>query len=186
VKLRNTGWEADRLYRNTVTAEFTTPSRDIVITGYAFKLAMIPSDAPFLGSLQSAQVLWWCAILGIPDDPQDDFGPVTLKDNALKLTAIPPRRWWKRPLRATTLGAAQNLHGGAHTVNNILAASILKASPWTSAVNDVLHMSGLSLAVPAKSTIQMFAGHAGAGPVDFEIQGGLLYKTGEAHPAATS
>ena len=47
-------------------------------------------------------------------------------------------------------------------------------------------MSGLSLAVPAKSTIQMFAGHAGAGPVDFEIQGGLLYKSGEAHPVATS
>ena len=74
MKLRNTGWEADRLYRNTVTAEFTTPSRDIVITGYAFKLAMIPSDAPFLGSLQSAQVLWWCAIHGIPDDQQDDWG----------------------------------------------------------------------------------------------------------------
>jgi hypothetical protein len=30
--------------------------------------------------------------------------------------------------------------------------------------------------VPPRCTVQMFAGHAGQGPIDFEVQGGLLYE----------
>jgi hypothetical protein len=180
-KLCNTGWEADRLYRNTVTATFTTPSRPIKLTGYRFKLAMIPSDAPFIGGYASAQVLWWCAMFGLESDPADDWGTVTFVDNATAkpAAAIAGLRWprWRRlGAGATLAAAAQNLHGGANTVDNIVAVSILKASPWTSAVNDFLHESGWSVIVPPRCTVQMFAGHAGQGPIDFEVQGGLLYE----------
>jgi hypothetical protein len=58
----------------------------------------------------------------------------------------------------------------------VLAVDILKASPWVNAVNDVLITSGLKIVVPAKSTIQMFAAHAGASPIDFEVQGVIFYK----------
>ena len=153
MKLCNTGWEADRLYKSTVTAQFTTPSRPITLLGYRFKLAMIPSDAPFIGTYASAQVLFWCAIFGIQN--ADDWGPVTYKD---------------------TTGTKQNLHGGVTIASNIIAVSILKASPWTSAVNDFIAEFGWSIVVPASSQVQMFAGHAGQGPVDFEVQGGLLYE----------
>ena len=127
-KLCNTGWEADRLYRNTVTATFTTPSRPIKLTGYRFKLAMIPSDAPFIGGYASAQVLWWCAMFGLESDPADDWGTVTFVDNATAkpAAAIAGLRWprWPRWRRlgagATLAAAAQNLHGGANTVDNIV------------------------------------------------------------------
>jgi hypothetical protein len=151
-KLCNTGWEADRLYKNSVTATFTTPSHPINLQGYRFKLAMIPSDAPFIGTYASAQVLFWCAVFGIQNT--DDWGSVVLAD---------------------ATGAKQNLHGGATANTNIIAVSILKASPWTSAVNDYIAESGWSITVPPKSTVQMFAAHAGQGPVDFEVQGGLIY-----------
>jgi hypothetical protein len=176
-KLCNTGWED----RSTVTATFTTPSRPIKLTGYRFKLAMIPSDAPFIGGYASAQVLWWCAMFGLESDPADDWGTVTFVDHAMAKPAAATAglRWprWRRWGAGATLAAtAQNLHGGANTVDNIVAVSILKASPWTSAVNDFLHESGWSVIVPPRCTVQMFAGHAGQGPIDFEVQGGLLYE----------
>jgi hypothetical protein len=129
-------------------------------------------------------VLWWCAMFGLESDPADDWGTVTFVDNATAkpAAAIAGLRWprWPRWRRlgagATLAAAAQNLHGGANTVNNIVAVSILKASPWTSAVNDFLHESGWSVIVPPRCTVQMFAGHAGQGPIDFEVQGGLLYE----------
>jgi hypothetical protein len=152
------GWEADRLYRNSVTVTVGTPSHPIIITGYQFKLAMIPSDAPVFPGSKSAQVLWMCGIFGVQELPNDDWGTVSFKDNA---------------------GSAQNLHGGAVVNRTLLAVDILKASPWVNAVNDVLTMTGLQILAPPNAVIQMSAAHAGVGPIDFESQGAIYYQLQE-------
>jgi hypothetical protein len=155
--LLNMGWESDRLYKSNVTVTFTSPDHPVVVTGYRFKLAMIPSDAPFIGSMKSSQVLWYTAMYGLE----------AMSDN------------WSKPVYKDATGSKQNLHGGDTFNNHILAVDILKASPWTSAVNDWLHEDALHIVLPAGTTIQMFAGHAGEGPIDFEIQGGLIYQPGD-------
>lgn len=147
------GWEADRLHKNTVQCTVQTPPRPIRVLGYQLTLAMIPSDPPLLSSLRSSQVLFECRIDGV--NHGDDWGKSILYDHT---------------------GDKQNLHGGGPGVGNVLVSAILKASPWTSAVNDVLAMSGLAIDVPAKSTIVTWAAHAGQGPVDFEVQGVIFYE----------
>ena len=150
------GWEADRLYRNVVTAERALPNRPIVITGYQFKLAMEPSDkqvsSEIVNVVDSAQVLWQCRIGGLPTN--DNGGPLILTDKT---------------------GTHQNLHGSA-SIGNMLADSILKASPWTNSVNDVVEITGLHIEVPAGCSVNFFAGHAGCGPIDFECQGEIYFE----------
>jgi hypothetical protein len=156
--LANTGFEVDQMNGSAVTVEYVT-KRAMKITGYHFFLAMAPHDVP-LGVFASSglsEVLFFVTISGVPG--VDDFEKGVTKDLS---------------------GGKQGLHGGdALPSNSTLAQAILKAeigSGGPNSVNVPISQSGLSVSVPAGAVITIYAGHAGIGPIDFEVQGGFTYE----------
>lgn len=155
MKIASFGWEADQIYQDTVRVVFPVLN-DITIRGYQLDVGMMLWKAPGLIQFRwpPFPVPQWFEVLftlGIDPVVNVDFGKPAFSDPG-----------------------KQNLHGFPMD-GSLLARAILKGFD-TQATNKSIVATGLSIAVPAGSNIAMAAGHAGFGPLDFEVQGALYYE----------
>jgi hypothetical protein len=153
----NTGFEANALNNSTVTVAYVT-NRAMTLTGYNFSISMAPAGTPpgIFSNASMAEVLFYVTIDGVP--PVNDFQAGVIKDFSGK----------------------QALHGGNSTPQNAqIAQAIIKAEIGNGGPNTVnvpVALSGFNLPIPAGAKITIWAGHAGWGPIDFEVQGGFTYE----------
>jgi hypothetical protein len=157
MKTASFGWEFDNINNNSVSASWPLKT-PIILKGYQFDLGlMVTNHGPGIFSGTFAEVLFSAGIFS-PLPLENDFGPAIF---------TPP-----------TTGLKTGLHGNDMDQVGFCRA-ILKTfvgkSLINNSVNKVITISNLNILIPANATLTMNAGHAGYGPMDFEVQGCLYY-----------
>ncbi len=160
------GWECDDINNGSCTLLYPVLS-PIIVRGYHFSLAMMVTTGAWIPlplskfQGQYSEVLFWAAFQ--PTTPAIEFGKGTIVTQA----------------NAKFKGGGTSLHGNDVLSNGFLTSAILKTyvdhSLVNNSVNETIRMSDLNIPVAANTTFQMFAGHMGFGPTDFEVQGMLYY-----------
>ena len=154
MKIASFGWESDKINNHTVTITYPI-IKPITIIGYQFDMGLMSWDA----GQSMFQGGGWTEVLF-----------------SATINTLPAPTEFGTPVFTDATGTKQNLHGNAMNGVNFSSAIVKGFVSNIDTVNKDIRMMGLNLPVAANSELIFNAGHAGYGPVDFEVQGVIFYE----------